>query len=191
LNYFTLKWLHSDTEDADHNVFEKYREHLAPLLPQWSSDVQTLANCTNLHDGFVRELSGNRDKATLFLRLRCGDLRVGYFDLDLHYSGALFSPFDWTTLSAMKAERIGRKSEALYDEVDEEDGLFVHRILFFWSRKVRSCRRSGTSRRIKTSRRVKASRRINRLSRYREVVIRFQHLRLVTTPRRSRFDASE
>ena len=141
MNYFTLEWLHSD---ADEHPGKKYREHLIPLLKQWPTPVRMLANSISLHDGLIRELSWDTQKATLFLRLRCGDLQVGYFDLDLRYSGVHFSPLNWGNLLAVS---INKTSNALYDEVDEEDGRFVHRILFISYRRVRRSRRFRASRR--------------------------------------------
>ena len=183
MNYFTPEWLCSDT---DEHPYEKYREYLAPLLSQWPPDVQTLATLVSLHDGLIRKFAWNMQEAALFLRLRCGDNQVGYFDLDLHYSGVLFSPVNWANLVALNASK---NSSALYDEVDEEDGRFVHRILFISDRRIRRSRRFRVSRQVRMSRRGVASR-AGKRSRYSESAIRFQQLRLVTTPRESRFDAS-
>lgn len=159
MNYFTTEWLHSDT---DEHPAEKYQEHLAPLLPQWPPDVQALAVRISLHDGLIRELSWDMEQATLFLRLRCGDLQVGYFDLDLHYSGVLFSLPALESLAALKTDKVG---ESLYDEMDEEDGLFVHRILFI------------------SRERIKGG-----WFEYYEAAIRFEQLCLVTMPRESRLN---
>ncbi len=181
MNYFTPEW-HSG--HVDEHPGKKYREHLVPLLRHWPTPVRLLANSISLHDGLIREFSWNTDEATLFLRLRCGDLQVGYFDLDLHYSGVLFSPLDWASLLTLNANK---NSEALYDEMDEEDGLFVHRILFIASRRVGSSRRFRASRSVRISRRGMVAR-AKRKSRYYEIATRFQQLRLVTTLRESRFD---
>ena len=182
MNYFTPEWLRSDGEE---HPAEKYGEHLAPLLPQWPPDVQALASRISLHDGLIRELSWDTQEATLFLCLRCGDNQVGYFDLDLHYSGVHFSPLDWASLLTLNANK---NSSALYDEVDEEDGRFVHRILFISDRRVRRSRRFRASRQVRMSRRGMVARAAMK-SRYYEVVIRFEQLRLKITPRDSRFDA--
>lgn len=184
MNYFTPEWLRSD---IDEHPGRKYQDHLASLLPHWPSDVQRLAAHISLHDGLIRELAWNTDEATLHLRLRYGDLQVGYFDLDLHYSGVLFSQLDWSSLLALSANR--RSSSALYDEVDEDAGRFVHRILFISYRRVRRSRRFGLSRGIKIWNRIKSPRRFGKKSRYREVALRFETLRVTTTPRESRFDS--
>lgn len=162
MNYFTPEW-HSG--DIDEHPGKAYEEYLAPLLPQWPSDVRILANSISLHDGLIHELLWNTEEATLFLCLRCGDLQIGYFDLDLHYSGVLFSLPALESLAALKTDKVG---EALYDEMDEEDRLFVHRILFISREKIKEG-----------------------WFEYYEVAIRFEQLRLVTTPRENRFDESE
>jgi hypothetical protein len=191
MNYFTPAWHNGDIEDEDNTVYKKYKEYLAPLLPHWPPDVQILADRINLHDGLIRELLWDTNEAILFLRLRCGDLQVGYYDLDLHYSGVLLSPLDWGSLLFLKGDTKSewRFSEALYDEVDEEDGFFVHHILFIKSRRARRFRHFRPSRSVRISRRGMVSR-AKRKFRYYEIVIRFQQLRLATTPRASRFDAS-
>jgi hypothetical protein len=180
MNYFTPEWHSGEIEDEDNIVYKRYKAHLAPLLPKWLPDVQTLAARINLHDGLIRECSWKPDEAELFLRLRCGDLRVGYFDLDLHYSGVLLSPLEWGTLLLLSANK---NSSALYDEVDKENGRFVHRILFLLSRWGRSPRRINAYRHIKLP-----LRRAKREFYYREITIRFERLHLVTTPRECRFD---
>jgi len=162
MNYFTPAW-HSG--NVDEHPGKAYKEHLAPLLPQWPCDVQRLATRISLHDGLIRELSWNTDEATLFLRLRCGDLQVGYFDLNLHYSGVLFPPLGLESLAVLKSDKVG---SALYDELDEEGKCFVHRILFISREKIKEG-----------------------WFEYYEAVIRFQQLHLVTTPRENRFDVSE
>lgn len=183
MNYFTPEW---HCGDVDEHPSKKYQEHLAPLLPQWPPDVRELASRINLHDGLIRKFVWNTHQATLFLRLRCGDNQVGYFDLDLHYSGVLFSQYDWMSLLTLNANK---NSSALYDEVDEEAGRFVHRILFISYRRVRRSRRFRLSSGVRWWNRIKSRRRFRLKSRYREVALQFEELHLVTTPCESRFDA--
>lgn len=124
--FFTEDWAYGDWPDADVNaVFEAYREHLAQLAPKLPPDVQTLSQ-TNLHDGLIRCIVLDWTAATLLLELRCGDLRVGYFDLDLLYQQVSLTPADVEALATL-ARASG--SELLYDEVDMEDSAFFHRIL--------------------------------------------------------------
>ena len=166
MKYFTEAW-HGETNDAASNaVFGKYRQHLAHLLPHLPPDVQTLATRTNLHDGLLHRLVADPQQASLSLTLRCGDLQVGYFDLELHYFQVLFTPSLTEDLAGLIANPsnddlhyYGRRSEALYDEVDMEEDWFVHRILFE-----------------------------SRNSDYQELTVRFKQLHLRMTPRDSRYD---
>lgn len=164
MDYFTPAWHSGEIEDKDNAVYKKYQEHLALLLPHWPPDVQRLADCINLHDGLIREFSWNTDEATLHLRLRCGDLQVGYFDLDLHYSGVIFSLSELESMAALKSDKVG---SALYDEVGEKAGRFGHSILFI------------------------SQQRIEGRFRYYEITIQFKELHLTATPRENRFDTDE
>ena len=184
MNYFTPEWHRGD---VDEHPAKKYRAHLVPLLRQWPTPVRMLANSISLHDGLIRKFTWDTQEAALFLRLRCGDLQVGYFDLDLHYSGVVHSPLDRAWLLALSANKT---SSALCDELDEEDGRFVHRILFISYRRVRRSRRFRASRRVRISRRGMVSRAAKK-PRYWEVTIRFEKLHLIIAPRKSRFGVSE
>ena len=184
MNYFTPEWHRGYVEE---HPGKKYREHLLPLLRQWPTPVRMLANSISLHDGFICKFAWDTQKATLFLRLRCGDLQVGYFDLNLHYFGVLLSPLDWGNLLAISTSRM---CSALYDEVDEENGRFVHRILFVSYRRVRRSRRYRASRSVRMSRRGIVAHGATK-PRYREVTIRFENLQLAITQRKGRFGAGE
>ena len=125
MKFFTRGWIYGGWEKA---VVVAYREHVARLSPHLPPDVQALTQ-TNLHDGLIRRLVLDRKAATLLMELRCGDLCVGYFDLDLLYQQATLTPADVEALSVLALNR-ARGSEFLYDEVDmEENGFFCHRIL--------------------------------------------------------------
>ena len=135
MKYFTPAW-HSGELDDTYQPFEEYKKHLALLFPLWPPQVQTLATI-NLHDGLLWQMTADKEQETLLLKLRCGDLQVSYFDLELCYLGVEFSPAAIENLAGLIAnpsdqdlKRRGRHSEALYAEVDMEGGMLVHRILF-------------------------------------------------------------
>ncbi len=164
MKFFTPAW-HSGELDGDgpDTAFEDYRRHLAPLLPNLPPDVQRLAS-TNLHDGLLFHLVTDKDE--LKMTLRCGDLRVGYFDLVLDYFGVLPSADFLETLtqiapvpSRRAADHNTRYSQALYDEIDIDGEWIIHRILFT----------SNNS--------------------YHELTVRFKDLALSTHGRPKRFDS--
>ena len=75
--------------------------------------------------GFVHAIAD--DRGNLLLRLRGGDLKQGYFDVDLHYQGV--SRF----YSAPSVERLAAidEFEVIRDELDvESSSIFHHRMLF-------------------------------------------------------------
>lgn len=126
MKYFTEAW-RGDMSDEARNVFTAYRQHLASITPELPPAVRELAFETNLHDGLIRRIVWDGD--SLRLELRCGDLRVGYFDLDLSYEQVTLSAPEVKALSDLAQNK---NASALYDEVDmEEPGAFAHRILFW------------------------------------------------------------
>ena len=65
----------------------------------------------------------------LSLALRCGDLQLGYFDVDIRYSGVILTP---QQLKVLSCRAYDRSTEILIDEIDTQaDGRFVHRLLFW------------------------------------------------------------
>ena len=65
------------------------------------------------------------------MRLRCGDLQAGYFDLDIAYEEANMST---TELAELTSAVNNSETEILYDEVDlGAVGKYVHRLLL-WPR---------------------------------------------------------
>jgi hypothetical protein len=162
MKYFTSAWARGELEDESGTAFAEYKKHLAFLLPQMPPDVRILATNTNLHDGMLLKKVLDTEQDTLLLILRCGDLQVGYFDLELHYLHMPSVPPATEGLESLVANPSRKnlhRSEALYDEVDMEGDVFVHRILFYTRRT------------------------------YHEVTVRFTQLRLRTTPREDRYDA--
>lgn len=162
MKYFTEAWHSGELDDETFDaVVEDYQQHLASLLPYLPPDVQMLATDVSLHDGLLLKVVADTEQATLLLTLRCGDLQVGYFDLELHYFQAIFTQEEVERLAQSVANpsselesNMRHRSEALYDELDIEGELFVHRILFV------------------------------SLHGYHELTTQFKHLHLRTTPRK-------
>jgi hypothetical protein len=125
LKFFTPAWVHADMTDAEAGeVSRAYGRHVEGLnLPK---PVRDLANL-NPHDAYILDVGHLPDARELHLRLRCGDLQVGYFDALLDFSGAAIRPDDVTVL--LEARRPAA-FEVLYDELDRagiED--FEYRLL--------------------------------------------------------------
>jgi len=72
----------------------------------------------------------DRAARSLTISLRCGDLQVGYFDVDLAYADVDLNLLDPGVLEAIATDP---KTELLYSEIDlGPPGRFVQRIIF-WS----------------------------------------------------------
>jgi len=166
MKYFTEPWLRDEMDDeAERAVVKDYRRHVAALMPHFSPDLQTFAASISLHDGLLSRAVADMEQATLRLTLRCGDLQVDYFDLELYYLQVLFTPEAVENLAGLAANpsledmhNMHRCSEALYDELDMEGEIFVHRILFLLGRE------------------------------WHELTVRFKQMQLRTTPREFRYD---
>ena len=60
--------------------------------------------------------------------LVAGDNQSGYYTVDLKYEGVALDRLDLPSLRIVGGNA---KSQLLYDEIDVEDGYFVHRLLFW------------------------------------------------------------
>ncbi|GAB4366979.1 MAG: hypothetical protein Kow00114_25340 [Kiloniellaceae bacterium] len=130
MKYFTRAWADGTLPDgeweATGHTYRRRIEQIAGLLPE---PLLTLARDISLHDALIRQVCADLTSARLSLRLVCGDLQVGYFDLNLEYRGV-----DWRYVNrkvlARRAEE--EATEILYDEVDcLPEGGYEHRILFW------------------------------------------------------------
>lgn len=129
MKYFKREWSEEvDAAETD-RAHQAYLQHLRQIEERLSSDLRKLATDVSLHDALFKAFDYDDSASVLEIRLRCGDLQVGYFDLDLHYEGACivngYTP-------ALAAAVHNPKTEVLYDEVDVADGsLFEHRMLLW------------------------------------------------------------
>jgi hypothetical protein len=110
-------------------VIDAYGKHVARLLPSVPPDLHDLVQGKiSLHDGLVLDARLDDAGKDLRLLLRCGNCQDGYFDLELRY-GALREP---RPTASQLEELLSLRAEALCTEFDRtEDGLLVHRILFW------------------------------------------------------------
>ncbi|CAG0926777.1 hypothetical protein TFLX_00185 [Thermoflexales bacterium] len=109
-------------------VEDAYKRHIESLLPNLPIPIAELVERVSLHDGLIYRVVVDRLTRRLTLKLRCGDLQVGYQDVDLLYSGVEFARLDLLTLTSVVRDR---RTELLYDEFDiDEDRNYIHRILF-------------------------------------------------------------
>ncbi len=191
---FIPAWHTGDLDDeASDRVLGAYQRHLAGLLPDLPPAVQTLATSINIHDGLLWEAITDPKQASLRLVLRCGDLQVGYFDLELEYQQVDFVPELTHALRRLSVVRLDGTqgpypNEAMHDEVDRGGEFLVHRILFLCNpaRSRQALRRQIWKERH--SRRQKRHRVSSWITIYQELTIQFKQLRLWITPRGSRHE---
>ncbi len=129
MKYFTREWHAGEMSDEEsERIVSDYWAYIDTLLQKLPPSVATLAREINLHDGLIHRVLIQAEKKQLELGLQCGDLQVGYFALDLTYSEVRMDLLDIPFLQERAQDR---QIEVLYDEVDLEDGDYVHRILFW------------------------------------------------------------
>lgn len=135
MKFFTRSWANGDMDDAEcRAVSVRYKDHLDAILPVLPDAVGRLATAINVHDGLIRRACFEAGSRTFALALRCGDLQVGNFDLDLTYSHAELCPGDLAQLREVASDA---GAEALYDEVDMGgDATYIHRVLFWPSAEI-------------------------------------------------------
>lgn len=125
MKFFTRGWTHGDmTDEESEAVVPAYWRHVEALaLPP---SVDALAKL-NTHDAYVLAVEHDVSAGTLQLRLRCGDLQVGYFDALVRFAGVSLHPEHFDMLSGARRPA---DFEILDDEVDRSgDGIFEYRLL--------------------------------------------------------------
>jgi len=125
LKFFTRSWAQGDmTDDERLAVGKAYQKRLEAInLPSPVGDLAAL----NPHDGYILDVAYEPIATILRLRLRCGDLQVGYFDAFLNFSGVTIQP---DHLGMLIEARRPADFEVLYDEVDRNEAdTFEYRLL--------------------------------------------------------------
>jgi hypothetical protein len=136
MKYFTEAFAFGGlTDEQFFAAKEAYAARIEDIKSQLSPEMSELATSTvNLHDGLIRHVALDRPARRLSLGLRCGDLQVGYFDVDLVYADVDLNLLNSAVLEAIATDP---ETELLYNEIDlESAGRFVHRIIF-WPRPMR------------------------------------------------------
>lgn len=114
-------------------VFADYTSHLEAMRGVLPDDVLELATLPGVDDGLIVFVEHDRERRIFTLIMRCGDLQVGYFDLELVYEDAEISRTDEWILARI-AREIDEKfvgNDVAYHEVDvTKNGTIEHRILF-------------------------------------------------------------
>jgi hypothetical protein len=138
VHYFTREFADGDlrggeTEDAER--IAAYEARIAAIAPRLPPSLARLGKELSLHDGLIESIQWTPAAATLEVSLVIGDLEHGYSVVHLVYGGAQLGE---PRLAALRRAAESRHVEVLYDEVDidEEDGLFVHRLLFWPAEQV-------------------------------------------------------
>ena len=130
MKYFTRAWAHGEPSDAENasivRSYDRYIERITRLLPR---PLATLARGISLHDALIRRVIADFDRHSLRLELLCGDLQVGYFDLEILYHNVEWGFLDQEALARRARDQ---ETEILYDEVERiTESVYEHRILFW------------------------------------------------------------
>lgn len=131
---------HQKEVDAFWKAWREYEERIRPLL---SPALQRLQD-TRVDDGLIRSLWTDPAQSIVKLCLRCGDLQIGYYDLDVTYRDVELTPQLITVLCFIAHHE---HTEIQDDEIDIETGeagtetqkpIYTHRIL--WRTMIRTDR---------------------------------------------------
>jgi hypothetical protein len=113
---FSRAWCTGQLAEATARArLKAYRKHLDTVAARLPATVYALGRGVNIHDGRFRAVKVDRPKRRIGVTLRCGDNRVGYFDLTLRYDSVDFVRTDASALSRIAGDT---EREVLYDEID-------------------------------------------------------------------------
>jgi hypothetical protein len=125
MKFFTRGWVHGDMTDAESDaVLLAYVAYMDSLnLPE---SLQKL-NSVDAHDAYILHVAHDAAAQSLLLLLRGGYLQVGYWDIELKFSGATINDDHYQRLveAAHPPE-----FEILYTEIDRSSNkMFEYRLL--------------------------------------------------------------
>ena len=127
--FFTPAWMKGDAEEE---ALAAYQTHLQAIGRGLPIRVLDFIRTVSMHDGRIQRVCYGRGSQLVML-LRCGDVQVGYYDLELTYRDVSLGKSDVRSLAAIC---LAPAEELLYDEFDLVDDMVVHRILFSSLREV-------------------------------------------------------
>ena len=133
VRFFTRGWASGELDDEQsRRCEEEYDRRLAAIEPRLPPAARRLAREISLHDAIIESARWSARTRGLELTLVAGDSSSGYRAVMLEYQGVHAGSRLLSTLRDLARDR---ETEVLYDEVDldEQDGLLVHRLLF-WPR---------------------------------------------------------
>lgn len=116
------------------NARLRYDEHLRCIQDLVPKRVVELARLPGLDDALVLKAISDQTNDTVSLRLRCGDLRIGYFDLDIVYLDGRIAPRDERELARIARGTANQRQyqcDLAFHEIDLlPGGQLVHNLLF-------------------------------------------------------------
>ena len=134
LKYFTLEWYRQEDKTAEdyRAVFDAYTRRLESVRDTLSENLLILAKLPGVDDGLIVEARHEREQRRFMLTLRCGNLRMGYYDLVLTYEDAAISqPDAWILARIARMTNERRGDDIANHELDvTPDGRIEHRFLF-------------------------------------------------------------
>ena len=106
MKYFTRAWATGGLTDADYEtVLPSYWRHFDRIKGSLPAPLVTFATKLSIHDGLIRRVVVDQEADTLALELLCGDLQIGYFDLDLVYGHVDWGVLDLVALARRANDR--------------------------------------------------------------------------------------
>jgi hypothetical protein len=118
-------------------VFDAYRRHVDGLRESLPPHVLELTQPSGMEDGLVVRVDHDRQQRVLRLVLRCGDLQMGYYNLEVTYIDAEILPeHDIVLATIARSTKTQRHHECdlAYHEVDAaQGGRIEHRLIFYAS----------------------------------------------------------
>lgn len=125
MRFLTAEWATGGLSDEEWDRrWLAFQEHQRTVLPLLGAGAEHLVQDVNLHDAVPKDCMV--DEPTVELRFVAGDLRRGYEFVHISYSEAHVSG---ATVADVRRWLADPSAEILYDEVDVEEGRFVHRYL--------------------------------------------------------------
>ena len=126
MKYFSRKFIDGAmSENRRRGAIAAYATHLSKL--QLSPALDTLSQLY-LHDGLILAITHNPRVAVLQLRIRHGDLQVGYADVTLKFSQATIGE---KSLQLLRDAVLPSNVDILAAELDAKGGCFKYRLLLW------------------------------------------------------------